>query len=83
VAALQADNVVAIVIDLPVAAEYAMDEARGLAVVAQVPTGEQYGFGVSKDNPGLRSAINDVMAKLMGDGTYDEIYTKWFGDVPR
>lgn len=83
VSALQADNVVAIVIDLPVAAEYAMDESRGLEVVAQVPTGEQYGFGVSKDNPGLKAAIDDAIAKLMDDGTYDEIYTKWFGDVPR
>lgn len=81
--ALAADNVAAIVIDLPVAAEYAMDEARGLAVVAQVPTGEQYGFGVSKDNPELKAAINDALAKIREDGRYDEIYTKWFGDVPR
>ncbi len=83
VSALTAGNVVAIVIDLPVAADLVKDETRGLAVVAQVPTGEQYGFGVSKDNPELKAAINDALAKLRADGTYDEIYTKWFGDVPR
>ncbi len=83
VSALSAGNVAAIIIDLPVAAELVKDETRGLAVVAQVPTGEQYGFGVSKDNAELKSAINDALAKLRADGSYDEIYTKWFGDVPR
>lgn len=83
VAALEAGNVEAIVIDLPVAAELVKDANRGLAVVAQVPTGEQYGIGVSKDNPGLKDAINKALAELREDGTYDEIYSKWFGDVPR
>lgn len=83
VSALSADNVTAIVIDLPVAAELAKDETRGLAVVAQVPTGEQYGFGVSKENPELKAAINAALDKLKADGVYDEIYTKWFGDIPR
>lgn len=83
VSALTAGNVTAIVIDLPVAAELAKDASRGLEVVAQVPTGEQYGFGVSKDNPGLREAINEALATLRADGIYDEIYSKWFGDIPR
>jgi polar amino acid transport system substrate-binding protein len=83
VSALSADNVAAIVIDLPVAAELAKDETRGLVVVAQVPTGEQYGFGVSKENPELKAAIDAALDKLKADGVYDEIYTKWFGDIPR
>lgn len=82
-AALQAGNVAAVVNDLPVSAELVKDETRGLEVVAQVPTGEQYGFGVSKDNPGLRAALNDALAKIKASGEYDEIYEKWFGDVPR
>lgn len=83
ISALEAGNVDAMVIDLPVAADLVKDATRGFAVVAQVPTGEQYGFGVSKDNPELKAAINDALAKIRDNGTYDEIYTKWFGDVPR
>lgn len=83
ISALSAGNVDAVVIDLPVAAEIAKDKTRGLAVVAQVPTGEQYGFGISKDNPGLKDAVNKALAKIREDGRYDRIYTKWFGDVPR
>ncbi len=82
-AALQAGNVDAVVNDLPVSAEQVKDASRGLAVVAQIPTGEQYGFGVSKDNPALRDAINKALAGIKASGEYDEIYTKWFGDVPR
>lgn len=83
VQSLSAGNVDAIVIDLPVAAEIVKDESRGLVVVAQVPTGEQYGFGISKDNSGLRDAVNMALEKIRESGLYDEIYTKWFGDVPR
>ncbi|MDY0340163.1 MAG: basic amino acid ABC transporter substrate-binding protein [Coriobacteriia bacterium] len=81
-AAAAAGNVDAIVNDLPVSTELLKQDARGLEVVAQIPTGEQYGFGVSKDNPALRDAINDALAELRADGTYDEIFEKWFGIKP-
>lgn len=82
-AALQAGNVDAVINDLPVTADMVKDPAKGLAMIAQIPTGEQYGFGVSKDNPELLAAINDALAKVKASGVYDEIYKKWFGDVPR
>ncbi|MHB1341565.1 MAG: basic amino acid ABC transporter substrate-binding protein [Coriobacteriia bacterium] len=81
-AALQAGNVDAVVNDLPVTTELLKDDSRGMAIVAQIPTGEQYGFGVSKDNPELKDAINTALAELREDGTYDEIYQKWFGILP-
>jgi polar amino acid transport system substrate-binding protein len=71
------------IIDLPVAAEKVKDASLGLEMVAQVPTGEQYGFGISKDNPGLKEAVNGALKKIKADGRYDAIYTKWFGDIPR
>jgi polar amino acid transport system substrate-binding protein len=52
-------------------------------MIAQIPTGEQYGFGVSKDNPALLAALNAALAKVKTSGEYDTIYTKWFGNVPK
>ncbi|MGN0064772.1 MAG: ABC transporter substrate-binding protein [Nocardioides sp.] len=49
-------------------------------VVEEVETGEQYGIAVKKDgNADLLRVINDVLAEMRGDGSYDEIYKKWFG----
>jgi polar amino acid transport system substrate-binding protein len=81
--ALQAGNVDAVINDLPVSAEVVKDPAKGLALIAQIPTGEQYGFGVSKDNPALLAALNAALAKVRTSGEYDTIYTKWFGNVPK
>jgi polar amino acid transport system substrate-binding protein len=59
------------------------DTTKGLAMIAQIPTGEQYGFGVSKDNPELLQGINDALAKVKSSGEYDVIFKKWFGEVPK
>ena len=54
-----------------------------LEVAAEFDTGEQYGFAVAKDqNDALLETINDVLAQAKEDGTYDEIYSKWFGNAP-
>lgn len=81
-AALQAGNVDAVVNDLPVSTELLKDDPRGMEIVAQIPTGEQYGFGVSKDNPELLKGINDALGTIRDSGKYDEIYQKWFGILP-
>jgi polar amino acid transport system substrate-binding protein len=55
-----------------------------LDVPAEFDTGEQYGFAVAKDkNDELLKTINDVLAASREDGTYDEIYEKWFGTTPQ
>jgi polar amino acid transport system substrate-binding protein len=77
-AALQAGNVDAVVNDLPVTAALVKDQSKGLAIVKEIPTGEQYGFGVSKDNPELLKAINDALGTLKDNGEYQKIYDKWF-----
>jgi polar amino acid transport system substrate-binding protein len=80
--ALQAGNVDAVVNDLPVTAEMVKDTTKGLAMIAQIPTGEQYGFAISKDNPELKAAINAALAKVKASGEYGAIYKKWFGVDP-
>jgi len=80
--ALQAGKVDAVVNDLPVSAAIVKDTTRGLKIIQEVATGEQYGIGVSKANPDLLKAINDALAKLKTSGEYDAIYKKWFGVAP-
>ncbi|GAB2670030.1 ABC transporter substrate-binding protein [Kribbella swartbergensis] len=56
-----------------------------MAVVAEFDTGEQYGFGALKDGSGpkLVAKFNEVLTKAKSDGTYNEIYKKWFGVEPK
>jgi polar amino acid transport system substrate-binding protein len=81
-AALQAGKVDAVVNDLPVSAAIVKDTTRGLKIIQEIATGEQYGFGVSKANPELTAAINAALKSVKASGEYDTIYKKWFGVAP-
>ncbi len=76
--ALQAGNVDAVVNDLPVTAYLIKDASKGIKIVKEIPTGEQYGFGFSKENPELRDAVNAALTTLKDNGEYQKIYDKWF-----
>ena len=80
VQALAAGDVDAAVMDNPTAAEIvkANPELR-LKQLPGVYTDENYGIAVSKDKPELLEAINEGLAAVKADGTYDQIYDKWFG----
>ncbi len=81
--ALQAGIVDAVVNDLPVSAYLVKtDSAQSMVLIEEIPTGEQYGFGVAKTNPALLAAVNQALTDLKADGTYDTIYEKWFGQSP-
>ncbi len=43
---------------------------------------EQYGFAVKKGNTELLGKLNEGLAGIKADGTYDQIYTKYFGAAP-
>ena len=43
---------------------------------------EQYGIVVKKGNADLLEKINKGLADIKADGTYDKIYTSWFGAAP-
>ncbi|HET7736477.1 MAG TPA: transporter substrate-binding domain-containing protein, partial [Nocardioidaceae bacterium] len=54
----------------------------GLEVTTEFDTGEQYGFGVAKDQSDeLLEVVNDVLTKAIEDGTYEELFTKYFPDA--
>ena len=69
----------AMVVDLPVASYLLSQSFSDLQIVKEIPTGEQYGIAVSKDNPGLTQAVNKALEDMKSDGTMKEIETKWFG----
>lgn len=76
--ALEASNVDAVVNDLPITAQIVKEKADKLAVVSEIPTGEQYGFAVAMENPELATAINEALTALKDSGEYQAIYDKWF-----
>ena len=39
---------------------------------------EEYGFVVAKDNTDLQGQLNDGLATVQEDGTYDELYEQYF-----
>ena len=69
----------AMVVDLPVASYMLSQSFSDLEIVKEIPTGEQYGIAVSKDNPELTQAVNKALEDMKSDGTMKEIETKWFG----
>ena len=74
---LAAGNIVAVFNDLPVSLAE-IEKFPDLEVVQQVETGEEYAIAVSKDNSALTEAINGALAEMFEDGTYAEIFKKYF-----
>ncbi len=60
----------------------ASEGADKLKVVGKLLTGDDYGIAVPEGNPEVLSAINDALLTLAQNGTYDQIYEKWFGVKP-
>ena len=54
--------------------------STGAKVVEINLTEEQYAFGVDKNQPELLEDVNDFIAKIKNDGTFDAICDKYFGD---
>ncbi len=68
-----------LVTDLPVSSYQIKNSFTELQIIEEIPTGEQYGIAISKDNPGLTAAINAALQAMEDDGTRGAIETKWFG----
>ncbi|MGH8930704.1 MAG: ABC transporter substrate-binding protein/permease [Egibacteraceae bacterium] len=57
----------------------------GITIAAEVDTDERYGIGVATGDDNLRRGINAALAEIVGDGTYADIFERWFpeGDIRR
>lgn len=51
-----------------------------LEVAAEIETGEQYAMAAKKDGAAdLLRVVNDELAQVRRDGTYDTLHERWFG----
>ncbi len=80
--ALLGRNVDAVLYDSPNVAYFAQTRGEGRAkVVGPLYEGQQYGIVFHKGSEWVEPA-NEALAAMREDGTYDEIYEKWFGEAP-
>jgi len=57
----------------------------GLRLLEPLMTQDEYGVVVTKDNPQLLKELNEFIAVIMSDGTYDDMLRRWLdigGDKP-
>ena len=77
-AMLMNGDVQAIVFDAPTLQYWAAKRGGGvLAVVGPIFRPEKYGIAVANGSP-LRKSINEALLSMYEDGTYEQIYGKWF-----
>jgi polar amino acid transport system substrate-binding protein len=80
--AFEADEVDAVLFDAPILAYYVNTQERKDAELAgPVFMRENYGIAFPSGSP-LVEDVNQALLNLREDGTYDQIYRKWFGFSP-
>lgn len=78
-ALLDDDAVQAVVYDRPVLLYYAhLNDDKGYFVTDDAFSRESYGIAFPHGSP-LREDMNRALLKLAENGTYDQIYDKWYG----
>ena len=78
---LEAGGVDAVVADNGVVVNYVKNNAGGKFKTVSDPgfVPEQYGIAVKKGNKELLATLDKGLADIKADGSYDAIYTKYFG----
>jgi polar amino acid transport system substrate-binding protein len=78
---LEAKRADAVVADEVLARYYIKQRgAEKYKVLEEYFAEEEYGIGVRKEDTKLLAEINKAMNEMREDGTYDEIYLKWFAN---
>ncbi len=78
---LQAGRVDAVINDEPASAAIVTDFPP-TKVVQPIDTNEKYALAFAKDTPNLLAAVNQAVADIIKDGTYEKIYAKYFPGAP-
>ncbi len=77
--AFRAEELDAVVFDAPILSYFASHEGRNIATMTGgVFLRENYGIAFPTGSP-LVEDVNQALLALRENGTYDEIYRKWFG----
>ncbi len=73
----------AVVFDSPVVADFMRTAGKGqVEVVGPLYMGQSYGIGFPKGSE-LVAKVNKALKTLRDNGTYRELYIKWFGTEPK
>jgi len=74
----------AVVADNGVVINYVANNSGGKFKTVSDPAfaPEQYGLAVKKGNTELLAKLNKGLADIKADGTYNQIYAKYFGAAP-
>jgi ABC-type amino acid transport substrate-binding protein len=80
-AALENEQIDAVINDLPVSLDKANQSDGTLEIVETIPTGEQYGIAFPAGSD-LVDPVNKALEEIKQDGTYAKIYEKWIGQKP-
>ncbi len=81
--ALASGDVDAIVNDGPTSADIiSKNPDLGAVLVGDPMSEEYYGIAVQPDKPELLDALNKALAEVIADGSYRDLYFKWFAVEP-
>lgn len=81
-AALDAGTIDAVFQDYPINA-YRTTQVDNFVVTTSSPPSAQYGMAVKKGDTETLQLLNEGLSTAKSDGTYDEIYEKYFGEKPK
>ena len=71
----------AVISDLPISHEKPRQSDGRLEIVENIPTREQYSIAFPNDSE-LIDPVNEALAEIKEDGTYEMIYKEWIGRAP-
>lgn len=80
-AALQAQNVNAVVSSLEVARYFVRTMLPSVSIIHQEPSTEAFAVALSPNNTALCTAINNALDVVRANGTYDALYDSWFTET--
>lgn len=81
ISAVNSGSIDAHFLDYEAAKEYA--EQYGLENAIDIPSFDApAGFAIAKGNESLKTALNEALHEAMEDGTWKELYEKWFPGSP-
>ncbi|WP_251197486.1 ABC transporter substrate-binding protein [Anaerotardibacter muris] len=75
--ALQAKEVQAVVLDLPVANHCLQNGFADLQIIEYIMTGEAYGIALPSQSSNLKDAINEALKAMEEDGTLDRLAVEY------
>lgn len=80
---LNSERAQAAIVDEPRFRRYIKVKEPHLQAVDTIPADKDYAFVVAAGNDELLAVVNEALAQLKRDGSYDELCESWFGDAPK